>query len=169
VPHELAGFFYIAGPIIIWLYFPQQTRQFSNTTIYIQFRPLIFSLIGWSIAGWWLQVALVILSECHAVSQPAKSLRHINWHEQSCHLWRISDKEKDLLASTMTSTAHNPIIPGFAPDPSICLIDGTYFLVNSSFHLYPGLPIYSSDDLISWKHIGNSFLSKLLYLLVNSS
>ncbi|KAJ5775010.1 Concanavalin A-like lectin/glucanase subgroup [Penicillium nucicola] len=56
----------------------------------------------------------------------------------------------------MTSIVHNPIIPGFAPDPSICLIDGTYFLVNSSFHLYPGLPIYSSDDLISWTHTGNA-------------
>ncbi|KAJ5575492.1 Concanavalin A-like lectin/glucanase subgroup [Penicillium sp. DV-2018c] len=54
----------------------------------------------------------------------------------------------------MVATYHNPIIPGFAPDPSICLIDGTFFLVNSSFHLYPGLPIYMSDDLIEWKHIG---------------
>ncbi|KAH7413758.1 glycosyl hydrolase [Phaeosphaeria sp. MPI-PUGE-AT-0046c] len=29
----------------------------------------------------------------------------------------------------------NPIIPGFAPDPSLVLVDGTYFLVNSTFHL----------------------------------
>ncbi|KAJ5088957.1 Concanavalin A-like lectin/glucanase subgroup [Penicillium argentinense] len=49
-----------------------------------------------------------------------------------------------------------PIIPGFAPDPSICCIEGTFFLVNSSFHLFPGLPIYSSRDLITWKHIGNA-------------
>lgn len=48
----------------------------------------------------------------------------------------------------------NPIIPGFAPDPSICLIGDTYFLVNSSFHLFPGLPIYASPDLVSWTHIG---------------
>lgn len=54
----------------------------------------------------------------------------------------------------MAAIHQNPIIPGFAPDPSICLIDGTFFLVNSSFHLYPGLPIYKSLDLMTWKHIG---------------
>ncbi|KAH5541938.1 hypothetical protein HBI27_086640 [Parastagonospora nodorum] len=52
--------------------------------------------------------------------------------------------------------AINPIIPGFAPDPSLVLVDGTYFLVNSTFHLFPGLPIYTSQDLIHWKQIGNA-------------
>jgi beta-xylosidase len=48
----------------------------------------------------------------------------------------------------------NPIIPGFAPDPSVCLIGDTYFLVNSTFHVFPGLPIYASKDLVNWEHIG---------------
>lgn len=50
----------------------------------------------------------------------------------------------------------NPIIQGFAPDPSVCLIGDTFFLVNSSFHVFPGLPIYMSKDLMSWTHIGES-------------
>jgi beta-xylosidase len=50
----------------------------------------------------------------------------------------------------------NPIIRGFAPDPSLVLVDGTYFLVNSTFHLFPGLPIYTSQDLIHWHQIGNA-------------
>ncbi|KAI8664999.1 Fn3-like domain-containing protein [Fusarium sp. Ph1] len=50
----------------------------------------------------------------------------------------------------------NPVVPGFAPDPSIVYVDGTYFLVNSSFHIFPGLPIYASRDLREWKHIGNA-------------
>ncbi|KAF6823832.1 Xylosidase/arabinosidase [Colletotrichum musicola] len=50
----------------------------------------------------------------------------------------------------------NPVIPGFAPDPSLVRVDGTYFLVNSSFHLFPGLPVYASKDLITWKQIGNA-------------
>ncbi|KAH6879837.1 putative xylosidase/arabinosidase [Thelonectria olida] len=50
----------------------------------------------------------------------------------------------------------NPVIPGFAPDPSLVYVDGTYFLVNSSFHLFPGLPVYASKDLREWKHIGNA-------------
>ncbi|EAW07062.1 putative xylosidase/arabinosidase [Aspergillus clavatus NRRL 1] len=50
----------------------------------------------------------------------------------------------------------NPIIPGFAPDPSIVKVDDWFFLVNSSFHLFPGLPIFASQDLLSWKQIGNA-------------
>ncbi|KAH6950302.1 glycosyl hydrolase, partial [Ilyonectria sp. MPI-CAGE-AT-0026] len=49
-----------------------------------------------------------------------------------------------------------PTIPGFSPDPSICVIDGVFFLVTSSFHLYPGLPIYFSEDLRSWKLVGHA-------------
>lgn len=48
----------------------------------------------------------------------------------------------------------NPIIPGFAPDPSVVLVDGTFFLVTSTFHLFPGLPIYVSKDLVEWRQIG---------------
>ena len=54
----------------------------------------------------------------------------------------------------MSMTFKNPIIPGFAPDPSVIFVDDTFFLVNSSFHLFPGLPIYASKDLNSWTHIG---------------
>ncbi|KAH8586560.1 putative xylosidase/arabinosidase [Bisporella sp. PMI_857] len=54
----------------------------------------------------------------------------------------------------------NPIISGFAPDPSVILVDDTFFLVTSSFHVFPGLPIYASKDLTSWKHIGNAIHRK---------
>ncbi|KIV99229.1 uncharacterized protein PV09_09093 [Verruconis gallopava] len=47
-------------------------------------------------------------------------------------------------------TITNPIIPGFAPDPSIVLVKDTYYLVNSSFHVFPGLPIYTSNNLQDW-------------------
>jgi len=50
-------------------------------------------------------------------------------------------------------SAVNPIIPGFAPDPSLVKVGEWYYLVNSTFHMFPGLPIYASQDLISWKHI----------------
>jgi beta-xylosidase len=50
----------------------------------------------------------------------------------------------------------NPIIPGYAPDPSIVKVDDWFYLATSSFHLFPGLPIYASQDLVSWQHIGTS-------------
>lgn len=48
----------------------------------------------------------------------------------------------------------NPILPGFHPDPSICRVDDDYYLVNSSFEWFPGLPIYHSKDLVNWELIG---------------
>ncbi len=50
----------------------------------------------------------------------------------------------------------NPILPGFHPDPSIVKVGSDYFLVNSSFGFYPGLPIFHSRDLVHWQQIGNA-------------
>lgn len=49
----------------------------------------------------------------------------------------------------------NPIIPGFSPDPSVVAVGEDYYLVNSTFHYFPGVPIYHSRDLQNWEHIGN--------------
>lgn len=38
---------------------------------------------------------------------------------------------------------HNPIIPGFYPDPSICKKGDDYYLVTSSFEFFPGVPVFS--------------------------
>ena len=50
----------------------------------------------------------------------------------------------------------NPIIPGFHPDPSIVRVGDDYYLVNSSFAYYPGLPLFHSRDLVHWAQIGNA-------------
>ena len=49
----------------------------------------------------------------------------------------------------------NPIIPGFHPDPSICRVGEDYYLVNSSFEWFPGIPIFQSKDLVNWQQIGH--------------
>ncbi len=49
----------------------------------------------------------------------------------------------------------NPIISGFAPDPSICRVNDDYYIVTSSFTWFPGIPIYHSKDLINWELIGH--------------
>jgi xylan 1,4-beta-xylosidase len=49
----------------------------------------------------------------------------------------------------------NPILAGFYPDPSICAVDGRYFLVCSSFSYFPGIPIFESNDLVNWRQIGH--------------
>jgi len=49
----------------------------------------------------------------------------------------------------------NPIIPGFFPDPSICRVGDTYYLVCSSFQFFPGVPLFESKDLLNWTQIGH--------------
>ncbi|GEM_PF-6633158 len=50
---------------------------------------------------------------------------------------------------------NNPVIPGFYPDPSVCCVGDDYYLVNSTFEYFPGVPIFHSKDLVNWKQIGN--------------
>ena len=49
----------------------------------------------------------------------------------------------------------NPVIPGFHPDPSVCKAGDDYYLVNSSFQYFPGVPLFHSKDLVHWEQIGN--------------
>ena len=48
----------------------------------------------------------------------------------------------------------NPILPGCYPDPSICRVGKDYYLVNSTFGYYPGVPIWHCTDLVHWKQLG---------------
>jgi alpha-N-arabinofuranosidase len=50
----------------------------------------------------------------------------------------------------------NPIIEGYYPDPSITRVGSDYYLVNSSFAHFPGLPIFHSKDMVNWVQIGNA-------------
>ena len=49
----------------------------------------------------------------------------------------------------------NPVIPGFHPDPSVCRVGDKFYLVNSSFQYFPGVPIFESTDMQHWTQIGN--------------
>jgi hypothetical protein len=49
----------------------------------------------------------------------------------------------------------NPILPGSNPDPSITRAGKDFFIVTSSFDLFPGIPIYHSTDLIQWRLISH--------------
>lgn len=53
------------------------------------------------------------------------------------------------------SLFHNPVLAGFAPDPSICAVGEDFYLVTSTFAYFPGVPIYHSRDLVNWQQIGN--------------
>ena len=60
-----------------------------------------------------------------------------------------------ILSTGIISAYNNPVNPGFLPDPSVCRVDEDYYLVNSSFEYFPGVPIFHSKDLVNWEQIGN--------------
>ncbi|TCW60358.1 glycoside hydrolase family 43 protein [Treponema sp. J25] len=52
-------------------------------------------------------------------------------------------------------TYANPVYPGFHPDPSVIRVGNDFYLVNSTFHYYPGIVISHSRDLVHWRPIGH--------------
>lgn len=50
------------------------------------------------------------------------------------------------------NTFTNPILSGAYPDPSICKVGDDYYLSNSSFEFFPGVPVWHSKDLVHWEH-----------------
>ena len=51
---------------------------------------------------------------------------------------------------------YNPILAGFYPDPSVCRKGDTYYLATSTFSFFPGVPIFTSKDLVNWTQIGHA-------------
>lgn len=50
----------------------------------------------------------------------------------------------------------NPVVPGFHPDPSVCRFGDGYVLATSSFTWFPGVPIFTSPDLVRWTQVGHA-------------
>lgn len=63
------------------------------------------------------------------------------------------EKAANMQDSEHVETFSNPIIPGFAPDPSIVRVADDFYLINSTFEYFPGIPVYHSTDLINWELI----------------
>ncbi|MEV0634390.1 family 43 glycosylhydrolase [Streptomyces sp. NPDC050619] len=50
---------------------------------------------------------------------------------------------------------HNPVIRGFAPDPSLVRVGDWYYVATSSFEWFPTIPIHRSRDLARWEYAGH--------------
>ncbi|MDA3930436.1 MAG: glycoside hydrolase family 43 protein [Prolixibacteraceae bacterium] len=70
-------------------------------------------------------------------------------------LFACSSKSNSISKTIIPETYENPILRGFYPDPSICKVNDDYYMVNSSFEWFPGVPIFQSKDLVNWKQIGH--------------
>jgi xylan 1,4-beta-xylosidase len=57
-------------------------------------------------------------------------------------------------AEQVADTYQNPILRGFYPDPTLCKVGDDYYMANSTFEWFPGVPIFHSKDLVNWQQIG---------------
>jgi xylan 1,4-beta-xylosidase len=53
------------------------------------------------------------------------------------------------------AVARNPVIRGFAPDPSLIRAGEWYYVATSSFEWFPTIPLHRSRDLAHWEYAGH--------------
>ncbi|HLS94893.1 MAG TPA: glycoside hydrolase family 43 protein [Sphingobacterium sp.] len=62
-----------------------------------------------------------------------------------------------IVITSVTFGQRAAMIPGDFPDPTVILVDGTYFAVGTSSEWGPHFPIYMSTDLQNWEQQGFVF------------
>lgn len=71
-------------------------------------------------------------------------------------LYEGSDSVYTICPLADNAAFHNPILPGWYSDPSVCTNGkGDYFLVTSTFCYFPGVPLFHSRDMVNWRQIGH--------------
>jgi xylan 1,4-beta-xylosidase len=66
----------------------------------------------------------------------------------------VSGADQGGVVSGPMRTAVNPVVRGFAPDPSVIRVGDWYYLATSSFEWFPTIPLYRSRDLADWEPAG---------------
>ena len=75
-----------------------------------------------------------------------RDLRMVRILRARCHLFR----------ALADGHFHNPILAGYYPDPSVARVGDKFYLVNSTFAHWPGIPIHESTDLVHWTLVGHA-------------
>ena len=53
-------------------------------------------------------------------------------------------------------TYTNPVIASDFPDPDVIRVDSTYYMVNTTMFIFPGVTILKSYDLVNWEYCSNA-------------
>jgi xylan 1,4-beta-xylosidase len=94
--------------------------------------------------AWFVSIACLLV----AASANGQASVAYDWFE---YVGRDSVFETPLPANSY----RNPILAGFYPDPSITRAGNKFYLVNSTFAFFPGIPVFESSDLVHWTQIGH--------------
>jgi alpha-N-arabinofuranosidase len=100
-------------------------------------------------AGKTARTASILLSMLLAANVQAREPVLFDWFEY---------RGRDAVFETWLPEGQyrNPVLAGFHPDPSVTRVGDRYYLVNSSFAYFPGIPVFESTDLVHWKQVGNA-------------
>jgi beta-xylosidase len=58
--------------------------------------------------------------------------------------------------ATSARSYHNPILYADYSDPDVVRVGANYYLIASSFHYSPGIPLLESHDLLHWSIVGHA-------------
>ena len=59
--------------------------------------------------------------------------------------------------TAFAATVNNPIMYVDSPDPSIVRVDDAYYMVTTTMHFAPGVPVFKSTDLAQWRTVGYAY------------
>ncbi|MFA6780079.1 MAG: family 43 glycosylhydrolase, partial [Paludibacteraceae bacterium] len=79
-----------------------------------------------------------------------------SYYEGATGYYTISQKADELIPSDFdgkTHTVNNPLLWVDVPDPSVVRVDDTYYMVSTTMHMSPGVPVMASKDLVRWRTI----------------
>ena len=92
---------------------------------------------------------LFSLAACTALSAHATDAALFYWFE-------YTGRDPVYAAPLPRGSFHNPILAGYYPDPSVTRVGDKFYLVNSTFAHWPGIPVHESTDLVHWRLIGHA-------------
>ncbi len=99
-----------------------------------------------SLASVLVLLSAIVASAAHAATPPTVSFDFFTY----------TGRDTVFNSPLAPGQFRNPILAGFYPDPSICRVGDDYYLVNSTFAYFPGLPIFHSRDLVHWTQLGHA-------------
>jgi alpha-N-arabinofuranosidase len=94
-----------------------------------------------------LQLAALLLAPWLVAAGAAPTVS-FDWFE-------YTGKDAAFEAQLPAGSYRNPILAGFYPDPSITRAGDKFYLVNSTFAYFPGIPVFESSDLVHWRPLGH--------------
>lgn len=97
--------------------------------------------------------ALSLLTGCVRSSEPAAEPEAAP--EARFSYFRYAGNDEAFREPLADGEMWTPILTGFYPDPGATQADDGYYVVNSTFSYFPGIPVWHSTDLVNWTQIGN--------------